>query len=303
MNSGLKIFYLALIGGIASWIYQSLQTFHGTYDAATLQRKYGPWTVVIGASEGLGAAWADLLCSQGLHVVTMARREDALNERKKELQSKYSCQVDVVKVDLAEPEEASEVFDKVLCERDVGLVVYNAALFNNGDFLSSLDYQIKGIKINVESVARAAYSFGSHIQGSTRNSSGLIIMSSSLGDTGSGYVATYGATKAFDTILAQSLGGEFKHMGMDVLACVAGPISTPNFHRANNDTSGMEFLIQQPEEVASECLYGLGQGKYAVATGPYTKLMRFVTKRLLPTKLTIDAMSQNMRQSLGAVSN
>src|SRR5438270_7493755 len=40
--------------------------------------KYGPWGVVLGASEGLGAAWAHGLAARGLDVVVAARRADLL---------------------------------------------------------------------------------------------------------------------------------------------------------------------------------------------------------------------------------
>lgn len=128
---------------------------------------------------------------------------------------------------------------------------------------------------------------------------GLIIMSSSLGDRGSAFVATYAASKAFDTVFAQSLANEFQDIEMDVLACVAGPIETPNFRRANgDDTSDIDFMIQHPREVASECLHALGQGRYSIPTGTIMKIIRFVTNRLVSTRSSVDSMSKNFRKSI-----
>ena len=41
--------------------------------------KYGPWAVVAGASEGLGAAFAESLARRKLNLVLIARREALLN--------------------------------------------------------------------------------------------------------------------------------------------------------------------------------------------------------------------------------
>ena len=37
-------------------------------------RRYGSWAVVAGASEGLGAAWAEALAARGLNLALFARR-------------------------------------------------------------------------------------------------------------------------------------------------------------------------------------------------------------------------------------
>ena len=42
--------------------------------------KYGPWAVVAGASEGVGAEFAEALAGRGLNVVLIARRQAALDE-------------------------------------------------------------------------------------------------------------------------------------------------------------------------------------------------------------------------------
>ena len=38
------------------------------------KQKYGPWALIVGASEGLGAAFADNCAVRGLNVAIVARR-------------------------------------------------------------------------------------------------------------------------------------------------------------------------------------------------------------------------------------
>ena len=42
--------------------------------------KYGPWALIAGASDGVGAAFADALAARGLNVVLLARRQAVLDE-------------------------------------------------------------------------------------------------------------------------------------------------------------------------------------------------------------------------------
>ena len=47
-------------------------------DAVGLAQKYGPWAVIAGASEGVGASLADQLAGHGLNLVLIARNEALL---------------------------------------------------------------------------------------------------------------------------------------------------------------------------------------------------------------------------------
>jgi Short-chain dehydrogenases of various substrate specificities len=268
--------------------------------------------MVIGASEGLGAEWATLLCQNGMNVITVARRANALKAQAAKLSHQYNnCLVQPLVLDLSDSDNVTKVLKDTLRKstangNEVGLLVYNAAVFSKGSFLdNNLDSQIATIRVNVESLTRAVHAFGNSIRDIRQNKkddkttkSGLIIMSSSLGDRGAAFVSTYAASKAFDTVFAQSIANEFQHVEMDVLGCVAGPIETPNFRRANgDDTADMDFMIQKPSEVASECLHALGQGRYSISTGVIMKIIRFVTNRFVPTRSSVDSMSEGFRKN------
>ena len=64
--------------------------------------KYGHLALIAGASEGIGAAFADALASNGMDVILVARREAPLLKFKQELQEKYAVQVDALAADLGD---------------------------------------------------------------------------------------------------------------------------------------------------------------------------------------------------------
>jgi short-subunit dehydrogenase len=92
-------------------------------------KRYGPWAVVAGASEGLGKAFARALAGKGLNLVLMARRYDPLHALAAELKNNHAIRVRIVQTDL--PDNLQRVVRGIR----IGLVVYNAAFSNIGRFL------------------------------------------------------------------------------------------------------------------------------------------------------------------------
>ena len=73
------------------------------------QRRYGPWAVVAGASEGLGAAYASQLAALGLNLVLVARRPDLLKTLGVRLFAEYDVQVKTLPLDLADQGSAEQL--------------------------------------------------------------------------------------------------------------------------------------------------------------------------------------------------
>ena len=102
--------------------------------------KYGPWGVVAGASEGLGAAFAWELAARGLRLVLLARRAQVLEEIAASIRQRHGVEVRAAAVDLGEADVLARVRGATE-GLDVGLLVYNAAYSEIGAFL---DWDIAG---------------------------------------------------------------------------------------------------------------------------------------------------------------
>lgn len=220
--------------------------------------RYGPWAVVAGASEGIGQAYAHALAERGLNVVTLARRSGPLEADAEVIRQQYDVQVRPVALDLAAPDLAGN-FDQAIAGLDVGLIVYNACYSKIGEFLDlPLADCSQTIDVNCRGPLTLAHRLAPHLV--ERGSGGILLMTSLAGFQGSALVGTYAASKAFDTVLAESLWAELSPRGVDVLGCVAGATLTPDFERKTPEDKRGKAFPMQPGAVAQEGLNALGHG-------------------------------------------
>lgn len=286
---------LSLVVVVIGCLWAALGTDHyqsrfKTADSrAAFRERYGDWAIVAGASEGLGAAWADSLCKLGFHVLLVARREAALQTLAKGLMEKHNnVQVDYWVQDLG-VENLDEVFQEKLAvaSRKYGLLVYNAAYSQVGSFLEiPLSRHYTSINVNTRGVLQMTHVFG-RILMDRKQTGGIVLMSSMSGEFGTAYVANYAATKAYDTALAQGLNHELARFGIDVSACVAGPITTPNYLTKIPDSGRNPLIEQTAEQVVQECLPAIGGRHSSIRTGIISKLTRFLLVRFLPLEVAM----------------
>jgi short-subunit dehydrogenase len=252
------------------------------------QEQYGPWALVAGGAEGIGAAYVRHAAARGLNVVVLDVAADALARSCRETARDFGVECLAVEVDLASEALLPRVVDAV-ADREVGLLVYNAGLADVGPFYkedSGLDYELHRIAVNVTGPFSLAYHFGRPML--ARRRGGIILMSSGAGFQGSPYYAHYSATRAYNIVLAEALWAEFKPYDVDVLACAAGmTLSTAADGYRHLDTSG----FQTPDELVEEALAALGNQCTLVA-GKMHRENRAAAERL-PREKLIEVMGRH----------
>lgn len=255
--------------------------------------KYGPWALIAGASEGLGEAFAHALARRGLRLILLARREDKLRATAAAIAEHHRVEVETLACDLADPELATRVRAAVGA-REVGLLIYNAAYSRMGGFFDqSLDDKLRTIDVNCRGPLILSHVLGEGML--ARRRGGLVLMGSLAGEQGSPRLASYAASKAFNRVLAESLWGELRDRGVDVLACVAGATRTPGLELV---ASGAKGPVMEPAAVVEEALAMLGR-EPSMIPGLSNRLGAFVLGRL-PRRLRIRAMDLATRGGGGS---
>jgi uncharacterized protein len=215
--------------------------------------RYGPWALVAGASEGAGASAARSLGQRGINVVLVSRRQAALDEVAETMVSSTRT----VQLDLSEPEAASQLI-RATSDLEIGLLIYNAGADPNmARFLDKpLDVWQAMLTRNCTTVMASAHHFGGLM--AERGHGGLVLVTSGAAWAGGSRLAVYGASKAFDLVLAESLWAELEPSGVHVLAMVLGQTDTPALRTllAGREVDG----LADPDDVVRDMLDNLANG-------------------------------------------
>lgn len=254
--------------------------------------KYGPWAVVAGGSEGVGAEFARLLAESGVNLVLVARRSDPL-ELTAERCRGLGVEVRTVATDLADAGAAGLV-TAATDGLEVGLLIYNAgantcsAEFLDGDLA---DFQ-RVVDLNVTTMTSLTQHYARAMR--QRGRGGILLVGSMSGYLGSVRHTVYGGVKAFSRIFAEGLWVELREHGVEVLELVLGVTRTPAMERVglNFDIPGMR--VADPAEVAREGLEQLPNGPVHIAGGNADD----VVKRSDPDRAKVVAGTHRFMQRL-----
>lgn len=219
--------------------------------------RYGPWAVIAGGSEGVGAAFAHKLAAAGLNLVLLARKPEPLALVAGEVGSRVA--VRTLSIDLA-ADGAAEKVKTLTADIDVGLLIYNAGAEGSlGNFVErDLADATRMIARNITVPTILAHHYGARMR--QRGRGGIILVGAVGGYAGGPGMAMYSASKAFDYILAEGLWYELKPYGVDVLGLVLGATDTPALARIGMRTDTPGFIAADAAEVAQEGLDHLGAG-------------------------------------------
>jgi short-subunit dehydrogenase len=252
-----------------------------------LARRYGPWALVTGASDGIGQAFAHHLAAEGFNLVLVARRERALSALAVDLGQAHGVQCRVLPADLSDLEMVHRLADAT-ADLDVGLLVAAAGFGTSGPFLQGdLGVETEMVDLNCTSVAALAWHMGPRLV--KRGRGGVVFLSSLLAFHGTAHAANYAATKAYVQALAEGLRVEWAAHGVDVIASAPGPIRSGFAARAR-----MQMAQALPAAVVARVtMQALGR-RTTVRPGWLSKLLGW-SLALLPRWGQVRVMTQVMK--------
>jgi short-subunit dehydrogenase len=224
--------------------------------------KYGPWALIIGGSEGVGAAFARQLAADSFKLVLVARKPEPLEELAAELRT-LGTEVRTLSADLSHEDVLDQV-RKVTDDIKVGLLVYNAGANNTRGVFTQLPKAVTQSVISITVLGQANFSRHYGALMVERGRGGIILGGSLSSYLGSPTLATYTAAKAFSRIFSEALWAELGPLGVDVLHLNIGFTATPAMARLNMPIE----LAEPPETVAREGLDNIANGPVWIVSTP-----------------------------------
>jgi short-subunit dehydrogenase len=255
------------------------------------RRKYGPWALVAGGSQGIGACLASELAARGLNLLLVARRREVMEAGAKTLRA-AGAEVRTLAADLADPSAAGAV-QAAAAGLEVGLLVLNAAAAYTGLFLRSAEAEsLRIVDTNCRAALALIHRFVPPMV--ERRRGGVLIMSSMAGFQGAPLVTVYGSSKAFLISLGEGLHEELAPHGVDVLVCVAGATRTPSYLAGKLADRGRTAIETEPEAVARVAVRALGR-KPLVVAGALNRAVRLLLGHLLPRRAAVSLLHRGTR--------
>jgi short-subunit dehydrogenase len=243
------------------------------------------FTLITGASSGIGYELAHIFAREKYNLVLIARSQDKLLELKRELEKTYAITVFILVVDLTQLDAADQIFIQVEnLKITIDILVNNAGFGLFGEFITT-DWQREEemIRVNIISLTRLTKLFVPQMK---QNKKGKILNIASTAAFFPGpLMAVYYATKAYVLSFSQALQSELEGTGVTVTTLCPGP-TVSHFQKTAVAEGVRTFAGKLPtaQEVAEVGFAALMKGKSVAIQGVKNKLLIWFS-RFLPRKV------------------
>ena len=247
---------------------------------------FGPWAIVTGASSGIGQEFARQLAGNGLDLVLVARRLSVLEEIGRDLAQEFGVKSRTVQADLSR-DDCFEKIAEATSDLDVGLVVSNAGVSANREFLAAdPPALLESVQLNVVAHLRLAHHFGNRL--AKRGCGGLLLVSSLMGFQGVPYMADYAAAKAYVLSLGEALHRELARHRVCVTVLLPGPVDTPMLREVGLTSGDLPMRPMSVESCVAEGLAALAAGAVTRVPGRMNRVMTTLMPRSMTVKMLGD---------------
>lgn len=242
----------------------------------------GKWALVTGASSGLGEDFARELAAEGMHLVLAARSLAPMESLAAAIRAAHGVEVVVESIDLARPESADELYQRIAARGiEVEVLINNAGFGVFGEFVATEWSRIERmLQVDLMSLTRLTHLYGADM---ARRRHGRILLIASIG----GYQATplyaaYCAAKAYVLSLGEALSDELGRAGVNVTVLSPG-ITATRFLEVSGQraTFYQRMVMMQSLPVVRIGLKALARGRASIVPGILNALTVF-GNRFLP---------------------
>jgi len=184
------------------------------------------YTLITGASSGIGYDLAKIAAADGKNLILVARSEDKLDQLAEELRKSYPIEVVSIAVDLSDEAGVNELISEVETGNlAIDTLVNNAGFGDFGDFAKAdLAKNMEMIRLNISALTHLTHTF---MQKMLISGKGRIMNVASTASfmPGPG-MAVYYASKAYVLSFSEALTRELKGSGVTVTTLCPGPTNT-----------------------------------------------------------------------------
>jgi hypothetical protein len=237
------------------------------------------FTLVTGASTGIGLELARISAKRGRDVILTARSEERLARLARSLREDHGVEAEVLPLDLSVPDSPAALFGEVSRRGlEVDVLVNNAGFGGHGPFhQSSLEDQLEMLRLNVVSLTHLTRLFLPTMVGRGRGR--ILNVASTAGLQPGPYMAVYYASKAYVLSFSEALSEELRGTGVTVTALLPGPTRTEFQARAKMEGMNLtRFGLAGARSVAEAGYRAMEKGRAVVIPGAVNRALAFLVR-------------------------
>jgi short-subunit dehydrogenase len=252
------------------------------------------FTLITGASSGIGEAFARRLASENHNLVLVARSEEKLRALCDELKAKHHVDCRYFAIDLLDFEADVELFERTEeSGLEIDWLINNAGFGSSGDFASlDLEKELEIIDLNVSALVALTHRYLQKMRERKRGT--IINVSSAAGFQPIPFMATYAASKAFVSSFSEAIAEENRPFGIRILALCPGSTKT-NFFEASNIERPIQVKGQQTvEQVVDTAMKALRHNRTKIVSG-WTNYLGAIAGTIIPNSISSRVMAKALR--------
>lgn len=252
------------------------------------------YALITGASSGIGLELANIMAEKGHNLILVARREDALQKLKDQLETQFKNSVLTFALDLSIPQHAKVLYEHCDAQKlTVNCLVNNAGYGDYGKFdTSKIDTYQNMLQLNVLALTDLTALF---LEDMKKRKYGRILNVGSIAAFQPiPNFSVYAASKAYVMQFTEALNYELRGTGITVTLLSPGVTETGFVARANmqNAANAKGKLMDAPT-VALQGYQAMMKGQLNVTPGWKNKLMTFGSKTM-PSRELLLRISANI---------
>ncbi|AEL27798.1 SDR family NAD(P)-dependent oxidoreductase [Cyclobacterium marinum] len=254
------------------------------------------FTLITGASMGIGRAFAMACASKGMNLILVALPDKLLEEVKNDILALYNVKVHLFPIDLTKDDAIPKLFS--FCKESkfaIQMLINNAGIGTGGKFENiDLEKQLQIIDLNNKVLVRMCHYFLPLLHKQTF--AYILNMSSMEANLPLPYKAVYTGSKNFVYAFSLALREELKSGPVKVSVVCPGPVVTnrEGLRRMEAHGSRAKLVVLMPDEVAKIALEGLISGKTIIVPGKVNWLLVKIS-RIFPTSLKMRLLERLFR--------
>ncbi|WP_394154441.1 SDR family NAD(P)-dependent oxidoreductase [Loktanella salsilacus] len=180
--------------------------------------------LITGASSGIGREFARIHAQRGGDLIVVARRKDALDALKAELEAAHGVKVRVVAADLIDAAAVQTLCDE-LRRQPIEVLINNAGFGGQGRHVDrDLGKEMAMIDLNVKALVTLCHDIGGQM--AKRGTGRILNVGSTAGMMPGPMQNVYFATKAFVRSYSLALAEELRVRGVTVTVLAPGYVET-----------------------------------------------------------------------------